>query len=161
MRPTFRLSEYFAILAVACLPAAAAVTVSFPSPTYTEIGPPGAESDAVKNELARHLHTLDQRYLKPGDNLWIDVIDVDLAGERRWIGGREIRVLRGKADWPRITLRYTLERDGRKQSGEETLSDTAYLDAPASGRAGEQSLYHEKRLLERWFRERFAAARAR
>ena len=145
---------YFAALALAGLPAAAAVTVSFPSPSYSDIGTRGAEANEVKNELARYLHALDARYLSPGDNLWIEIIDVDLAGNRQNIGGREIRVARGQADIPRITVRYRLERGGRVSSGEETVLDSSYLWFPARHRP-DGSLPHEKRMLEAWFREKF------
>ena len=155
MSRSIRVTEYFAFLLVLAFPAAAAVTVAFPSSTYSDIGEPGRDADEVKNELARYLHALDARYLSPQDNLWIDVVDVDLAGNREFIRGREIRVERGNSDFPRITLRYKLERGGRTTAGEDTVSDSSYLWFPARIRPT-GSLPYEKRMLEDWFRERFA-----
>lgn len=150
----FRFAPALALAALA-LPAAATVTVSFPSHRYTDIGSTTAESEEVKNELARYFHALDARYLSAQDSLWIEVVDVDLAGNRQSIGGREIRVARGNADFPKITVRYRLERGGRVTSAEETLADSSYLWFPSRHRT-EQTLPHEKRMLEAWFRERFA-----
>ena len=150
-----RMREYLAIVLVAALPAGAAVTVSFPSSHYSDIGPPGAESEEVKQELARHLQALGARYLAADQNLRVDVLDVDLAGEREIVGVRDIRIARGRADFPRLTLRYALETPGGTRSGEESISNSSYLWFPARSRS-EEKLYHEKRLLESWFRDRFA-----
>ena len=155
MNASRRIARCLALLLIAALPAAAAVTVSFPSESYTDIGPPGAEVEEVKNELARHLHVLDARYLAPGDSLWIEVLDVDLAGRLHHTGRGEIRVASGQADWPRIKVRYRLERNGKTSAGEDTVSDPSYLWFPSRARP-HQSMPHEKRMLETWFKEKFA-----
>ena len=157
MRSTFRIREYFAVLLVAAaMPAGAAVTVTFGPGPYSDMGPVGAEREKVKDELARHLQALGARYLAPQDNLRVEVLDVDLAGELQLSrGGRDVRVARGKADFPRIKVRYTLEAGAKSASGEETISDSSYLWFPARGRESE-ALYHEKRLLDAWFKEHFA-----
>lgn len=156
MRSTFRIREYFAMLLVAAMPAGAAVTVTFGPGPYSDIGHAGAETEKVKDDLARHLQGLGSRYLAPQDNLRIEVLDVDLAGEVQLSrSGREIRVARGGADFPRIRLRYSLDAGAKSASAEETISDTSYLWFPARGRESE-SLYHEKRLLDSWFKEHFA-----
>jgi len=142
---------------LAALPALATVTVSFPSPSYTDIGRYGSkEADEVKNDLARHIHALDAKYLKPGDNLWVEVIDVDLAGDRVVTGMRDYRVTRGKSDIPTIVVRYRLERDGKSTSGEDTLKELGYQQSTLQVNAASESLHYEKRLLDNWFKERFA-----
>ena len=148
--------EFLALLIVAALPATAAVTVSYPSTYYSDIGPPGPDAEEVKAELARHLQMLGSRHLAPNDQLRIEVLDVDLAGEREMVvsAGRDIRVARGRADFPRITLRYTLE-GSRTLRGEDSIADPGYLNFPMRSRPYEK-LYHEKKLLETWFRDRFA-----
>jgi hypothetical protein len=94
MNTPIRIALAAAVLAA--LPATATVTVSFPSPVYSDIGWNGSkEAEDVKNELARYIHTLDAKYLKPEDNLWVEVLDVDLAGEVISRGPRDRRVLRG------------------------------------------------------------------
>ena len=142
---------------LAALPALAAVTVSFPSPSYTDIGRNGSkEADDVKNDLARHIHSLDAKYLKPGDNLWVEVVDVDLAGDRIVTGARDYRVTRGKSDIPLIVVRYRLERDGRTTSGEDTLKELGYQQSTLQVNSATEPLHYEKRMLEGWFKERFA-----
>lgn len=157
MRSKFRIREYFATLLVAAMPAGAAVTVTFGPGPFSDIGPAGAEEEKVKDEIARHLQALGSRYLAPQDNLRIEVLDVDLAGEVELSrsNSRDIRILRGKADFPRFKLRYALEAGAKSASGEDTISDPSYLWFPARGRESE-SLHHEKRLLDSWFKEHFA-----
>jgi hypothetical protein len=140
-----------AILTLAAFPALAAVTVSFPSGYYTDIGRPGSvDADNAKRDIARILESLDARYLAPGD-----VIDVDLAGDRIYSGAREFRVAKGKSDFPRFVLRYRLERDGKVSAGEDTVDEVNYLQS-MSKLGSAESMYHEKLLLENWFKARFA-----
>jgi len=145
---------YLPILLFAAFPAFANVTVSFPSPTYTDIGPPGHERDDVKNELARHIQALEAKYGSPSDNLWIEVVDVDLAGNRS--GGRhDVRVTRGNSDFPQIVVRYKLDRGGQLKTGEDTLRDVSYSFSMTK-KGSSEPLYYEKQLLENWFKDRFA-----
>ena len=147
----------FTAALAAALPAFAGVTVSFPSPTYTDIGRSGSkEAEDVKNELARHIHTLDAKYLKAGDNLWVEVVDVDLAGNRVVTGKRDYRVARGASDIPMIVVRYRLERDGKASTGEDTLRELAYQQSSLQVTSSSEPLHYEKRLLEGWFKDRFA-----
>ena len=145
--------ELLAVALVAAFPASAAVTVSFPSPTYADIGPPGFESDRVKNELAAYIQELGSKYLAPNEDLWIDVLEVDLAGERTH-GRYDIRVTRGNADFPRMTLRYKLSGP-RTASGQDDIGDSSYLWFPSRARQPER-LEFEKKMLDEWFKQRFA-----
>jgi hypothetical protein len=151
------LAEYLVLLLVASFPAAGSVAVSFPSQVYSDIGEPGPQADEVKAELARYTQELGTRYLRADERLRVEFIDVDLAGERVLVAsaGRELRIARGMSDFPRLTIRYTLE-GARPMRGEETISDPSYMWFPSRIRQS-QKLYHEKRLLETWFRDRFAA----
>jgi hypothetical protein len=155
MNAPIRIALAAAVLAA--LPAFATVTVSFPSPIYSDIGWNGSkEAEDVKNELARYIHTLDAKYLKQEDNLWVEVLDVDLAGEVISYGPRDRRIVRGGADFPVIVVRYRLERGGKVSSGEDRLKNLAYQQSTLRVNADNESLHYEKRLLEQWFRERFA-----
>jgi len=86
----------------------------------------------------------------------IEVLDVDLAGEIEWWHGPyDIRYLRDYT-WPKIKLRYTLEENGQTiRSAEETVSDPSYQMSVIVTRSGEV-MPHEKAMLARWFRSRFA-----
>jgi hypothetical protein len=140
-------------LILAASPAFATITVSFPSLTYTDLGPPGRDRDDVKNELARYLHALDARYLKPSDDLWVEVIDVDLAGNRN-VGRNDIRVARGNSDFPTIVVRYKFQHDGKTLAGEDTLTNTMYQQSMVL-KGNSVPYYPEKQMLEGWFKERF------
>lgn len=145
----------------AALAQAGVVEVGFMQPDrYHDAGRTARERDETQQALAGHLRQLGERLLPARQTLKIEVLDIDLAGELRPgpAGSDEIRVMRGGADWPRIALRYEW-RDGDRllSSGEERLADLDYLAHAATlpGRSG--PLPYEKRLLERWFNERFAA----
>jgi hypothetical protein len=139
------------------LPAGADVSVSFLDVSrYTDAGRDPIDAERNTAELGKHLEALGHRYLRPDQTLRIEVLDVDLAGRTHLRGGSasDIRVLTGGADWPRMKVRYTLETRGEApRSAEEDLSDMSYLQNPQ--RSGE-SLAYEKRMLDDWFRARFA-----
>ena len=99
---------------------------------------------------------LGQRHLAPNQTLKIEVLDVDLAGEIEWWHGPyDIRYLRDYT-WPKITLRFALEEGGQTiRSGEETVSDPSYQMNIVAMRSGDV-MPHEKAMLARWFRRRFA-----
>ena len=150
---------FFTFLFLAPLSATAALTVSFPDPSrYTDAGADEVERERVIKDIERHLQRLAQRYLPPDQALKIEVLDIDLAGRMRPLRHSipEVRVLDGGADWPAIKLRYGLQAGTRVlKSGEETVSDMNYLQWAA--RSSPQTLHYEKRMLETWFRDRFAA----
>ncbi len=142
--------------------ASAAVTVTFAHPEKFRDMPfsPGDREDVLK-ALAEHFTELGKK-LPPGQDLRIEVLDVDLAGELRphFSGRDDIRILRGAADWPRIKLRYTLESNGQViSSGEEQLADMMYLNRLPRYADGE-SLRYEKRMIDDWFKQKFATARS-
>jgi hypothetical protein len=151
------------LLLSACLwtsPAGATVTVSFTNPeSYTDISRSRDEANTEMTKIETHLKKLGERYLAPNQLLKIEVLDLDLAGEQRFSSrlGREVRILRGKADWPKIKLHYVLEADGRVLADQqENVADMDYLRHPNRHYSG-QSLAYEKQMLDDWFRQRFAA----
>ena len=92
--------------------------------------------------------------LPDGQSLTLDVSDVDLAGELVPWHTHDIRVMRGRADWPRMTLRYTL-RAGTTvlKAGDAQLADMGYLNGPAAS----SGQVFEQRMLERWFKAEFTS----
>ena len=150
-------------LSAACLALAATAAgagtaqVSFINvPSFEDAGSTSWEEQANLQALATHLESLAQRMLPAGQQLKVEVLDVDLAGTvRPSVRGSSVRVLRGGADWPRIHLRYTLEADGKAvASGDERIADLNYARG-LSGARDSQSLYYEKRMLDAWFKARF------
>lgn len=161
-------------LAAATLPAHAAgkVEVSYVQPEqFTDAGTGARERERTLRALTRHFEQLARR-LPDGQTLRVEVLDVDLAGFVRPFGVHELRVLRGGADWPHMTLRYTLASGcpqaaaGAKEAcagrtikaGEDQLADLNYLfyRSGISDLGGE--LPYEKRMLDHWFGATFAAA---
>lgn len=121
---------------------------------YTDVG--WLEADRVRNleALRRHFEGLGAR-LPAGQTLVVEILDVDLAGEEipGALRGERVRVLKGRADWPRMRLRYTFTAPGQPaRSGEETLADMAYLQRVL--RTGDEPLPYEARMVDEWFEQR-------
>jgi hypothetical protein len=147
-----------AALALAAIPAHAAVTVSFVEPQrFTDVQDFERQTRDVTGELARHLVRLGDRYLAPEDKLAIEVLNIDLAGASvlRRSGNSPVRVMTGNADWPRIEVRYTFESGGVRLQRHETIVDRNYLGRPEA-KFSRDPLQYEKRMLEEWFSTRFA-----
>jgi len=157
------------ILLASCLVAGASpalagtVNVSFVNrQAYADAGTTTWDEDANLQALARHIQYLGQRYLPPNQVMKVEVLDVDLAGTVRSLirRGGDVRVVRGKADFPRLHLKYAIEVDGRPQrTGDEWLSDLTYTGGLSSSYRNEP-LYYEKRMLDAWFKARFVENRA-
>jgi hypothetical protein len=133
--------------------AGAAVTVTYVQPErFTDIPFVTWEREDTLKALSEHFTKLGNS-LPPGQDLRIEVLDVDLAGRAIPNArlGRDIRVLRGRADFPRITLRFSLEQNGQVlKSGEAQLSDMSYLDHVNRYFDGEP-LRYEKQMIDDWF----------
>jgi hypothetical protein len=154
------------VLAFTAASAQAAVVVSFVEPErYTDAGDRTWDREDTVRKLDEYFHRLGDRYLASGQTLRLEVLDVDLAGWAEF-GGRgahRFRTVTGRSDFPAIRVRYTLESPGgRGETREETIEDTSYLTRNLNKRAAaSEPLYYEKRMLDDWFRERFASAARR
>lgn len=142
---------------------AGTVEVNFVQPErYTDAGH-GADAEATRKTLDQHLQALGQAGLPAQQRLKIEILDIDLAGETRPMLSlaNDLRVIKGRADWPRIHLRYALS-EGEKtlSSGDESISDMAYLMRSRVNDRSE-SLPYERRLLSDWFRSHFGPASAK
>ncbi|MBZ8142462.1 hypothetical protein CLD22_21500 [Rubrivivax gelatinosus] len=157
-RATFAAAVIGLASAAGSAAAAGAVELKFVEPArYTDAGFGSYETERTTKRLEAIFQRLSQR-LPDGSKLAIEVLDVDLAGRTVPSSVHDQRVLTGGADWPRITLRYTLQADGQTRSGEDRLSDMSYLDTPLRGAGANEPLAYEQRMIERWFDDRFVAA---
>lgn len=163
-----RLFSIFSVTAALMLGAGTAsaqavVEVVFVHPElYTDAAPSRylvveRERDAALAELREHLRSLGAKYLKDGDRLRIEVLDVDLAGivELSRSGQRDVRVMR-EAGVPRIDVRYTFNREGVGSSRQERITDPGYLNNASRCRAT-GPLCYEKLMLDAWFVRRFVS----
>ena len=102
-------------LTLAAGSASAAVTVNFTQPDqYVDMPFAPWDKERVMKDLQEHFNKLGGQ-LPPGQDLKVDVVDIDLAGriEPNLRFGHDIRVLKGRADWPVIALRYSIESQGK------------------------------------------------
>lgn len=148
--------KHTVLAAVAALLASGAalaqVSVSYVKPEdYTDVPRNAIERERTLQQFNEYFKTLDKK-LPPGQQLKIEVLDIDLAGRlypRR--AGDEIRILNGGADWPHMHLKYTLEQDGRVlRSGDEQLSNMNY-QGRVGGYFDSDPLRYEKQMLDDWF----------
>ncbi len=135
--------------------AEASTTVNFIEPEkYADMPFSQFDRDRVKAAFVEHFNVLGAK-LPAGQDLKIDITDIDLAGRIEPFATRtmDLRVLRGRADWPRMTLRYSIEADGKViKSGDADIADMNYLSGYSSQYTGEL-LRYEKKMLDNWFKK--------
>jgi hypothetical protein len=137
----------------------AAVAVSYNHPEqFTDLPFSSWDRQAALDQLTGHFNQLGKA-LPPGQDLKIDVLDVDLAGREYPRAGRELRVLRGSADWPRMVLHYSLESNGSViRSGTAQLTDMSYLGHIKRYVDG-TALRYEKQMIDDWWEKNIGPTR--
>lgn len=152
MKDVMRKLAVSGLLALAAGAASAEVSVNFIEPgRFTDLPFTEWDRKEVLKELTEHFTKLGAR-LPPGQNLRIDVKDVDLAGRmypsRR---GQDLRVIRDGAEWPRIDLHYAIESNGQVvRSVDAQLRDMAFMQHIGRYSDGD-SLRYEKQMIDEWF----------
>ncbi len=143
------------LLALGAGAASAGVTVNYvESDKFADLPFAPWERKEVLDDLAAFFAELGKD-LPPGQDLAVDITDIDLAGREypNSRGGRELRILKGGADWPTMNLRYTLSANGQVlTSGTEKLTDMNYLNRMNRMSDGDR-LRYEKRMIEDWFKK--------
>ena len=135
----------------------AGVQVTFDKPDdYSDVPFSSRDREQVLAGLADHF-TLLGKSLPHGQELRIEITDIDLAGRddpaRR--GAFDVRVMTGRADWPRMRLHYVLEQDGKViGSADAALSDMSYLTRINRYAEGDK-LRYEKAMIDDWFTNTF------
>jgi hypothetical protein len=136
---------------------AGTVEVSFANPDqYADIGRSSVDRERVLRSLQQHFETFAAR-LPDAQTLRVEVLDVNLAGEPDPFRIEETRILRGRADWPQVHLRWSLDEAGRSvKGGDERVADMHYFfNVRNADRYGD--LPYEKRMLDAWFAEKVLA----
>jgi hypothetical protein len=164
MQVRFRTLLLAGLVAAASTAMAGTVSVTYINPdNFVDAGNSRWDEKANMDELARYVQVLGQRLLPPDQVLKVEVTELDLAGtvrpSRR--DGDAIRVVRGRTDFPTISLRYSLESGGKVlRSGTDRLSDLNYARGFDHQRSSYESLHYEKKMLNAWMRGRFVENRA-
>ncbi|APA71669.1 MULTISPECIES: DUF3016 domain-containing protein [unclassified Janthinobacterium] len=137
----------------------AGTEVNFKQPEkFTDLPYEQRDRESALKELAEHFDKLGKS-LKPGQNLKIDVNDLDLAGRENpaMRSTQDIRIMNGRTDWPGMRLHYVLEEDGKViSSGDAALSDMAYMTRINPYSTGDK-LRYEKLMIDDWFAKTFGA----
>lgn len=135
----------------------AAATVTYAQPEqFSDVPFAPWEREQVLKDLSKHFDKLAAR-LPAGQELRVEVLDLDLAGETwpgRWAS--DLRIMNGRADWPKLDMRFTVTQGGQVvSSGEASLSDMSYLHRHNRYYSGD-ALRYEKQMLDDWFKKRLA-----
>ena len=158
---TLRHTALAGMLLLAAGGAFAGVNVSYTQPEqFSDVPFAPWERERVLKELTRHFAKMGAA-LPAGQDLNVTVTDLDLAGYT-WPSmhtGTDLRIVKGRADWPHITIKYSVTQDGQVlRQGEEHLNNMNYLGRiNRYGRSDE--LRYEKQMLDDWFKERIVSAR--
>lgn len=153
MRTSMTTLALAGLLVLAAGGASAATTVNYIQPDrFSDVPFTPWERDNVLQQITDHFNKLGQE-LPPGQDLRIDVLDIDLAGREfpNAHSGRDIRIMKGRADWPRMQLRYAVEENGQViKSGEAQIQDMDYQNH-LNRYFDSDALRYEKQMIDDWF----------
>jgi len=151
------------LLALAAGGASAAVTVTYIKPeNFHDLPFATWEREELLQQISDHFVKLG-KWLPPGQDLRIEVTDFDPAGRLypNTRGGKELRVLSGTADWPRMELHYTIEQNGQVlKSGDAKLADMNYQQT-FNHYFDSEPLRYEKEMIDNWFDQAIAPIKQR
>ena len=153
MKKFIRRAGIAVLLAAAGLANAGTTKVTYvDTEKMTDVPRFATDRDSMEIHFREHLQRLAEQ-LPAGQQLNVEFLDIDLAGDQfPRVPVQDIRVLKGRADWPHMHFRYTLEQDGKViKSGEPKLADPNYL--MSMNRYDNEMYSHEKQMLEDWFRK--------
>jgi hypothetical protein len=153
MTSTMKRLALAGLLAATAGAASAAVNVTYVHPEkFYDLPFSTWERDEMLGQLTDHFKELGEN-LPQGQDLRIEVTDFDPAGRiiPNARAGRDLRVLTGRADWPRMELRYAIEQNGQVvKSGEAKLADMNYQQSSISV-SDNAPLRYEKKMIDDWF----------
>ena len=148
-----------ALLLLAAAQAGATAEVTYLNPEkMTDIPRFEADRESMEYLLNQHIDQLSEK-LPAGQVLKLEFLDIDLAGDVfPKVPIRDVRVLRGMGDWPRLHFRYSVEQDGQViKQGERDLVNRQYMLNYTGLR--NESFGHEKQMLDEWFKKDVLAGR--
>jgi hypothetical protein len=163
MRSTTKALALAGLLALLANGAMAATTVNYIQPDkFADIPFTPWEREDTLKQITDHFNELG-RSLPAGQDLRVDVLDVDLAGREipSARAGRDIRIVRGMADWPRMTLRWSVEENGQViKKGESQIQDMDYQNH-IHDYFDSDPLRYEKQMMDDWFEKEIGPVKGR
>jgi hypothetical protein len=159
MNKLISIAAFAAAALVASANASAGATVTYVNPgKMTDVPRFQTDREAMEEQLLEHFNKLAAK-LPAGQELKVEILDIDLAGDVfPRIALQNVRVFKGRGDFPHIHLRYRIEQDGKViSSGERELTDMSYM--MGFSRYRDDLFGHEKQLLDDWFRKDVVASR--
>jgi len=159
MKPMLiQIAAALALAAASASASASAMVTYIDADKMTDVPRNQSERESMEQIFNEHLAKLSEK-LPPGQVLKVEFLDIDLAGDVfPRVAIRDVRVMKGQADWPRMHFRYSIEQDGKViASGERRIQDPSYQ---LSTGPNNQELYgYEKKMLADWFRKDILHAR--
>lgn len=120
---------------------------------FTDVRPAnetrGGYHKRVEKQLTKHFQEMASQ-LPEGYKLGIKVNDIDLAGDVRFGGANELRIVK-PIHFPKIKFSYALTDANGKivDKGDADLKDMSFMDKIRRGR--DEEFMHEKRIITDWF----------
>lgn len=120
---------------------------------FTDVRPSnearGGYHKRVEKQFTKHFQKLAEQ-LPEGYKLGIKVNDIDLAGDVRFGGANELRIVK-PIYFPKIKFSYALTDANGKivDKGDADLKDMSFMDKIRRGR--EEEFMHDKRIITDWF----------
>ncbi|MFY8327177.1 DUF3016 domain-containing protein [Pseudoalteromonas sp. ZZD1] len=110
----------------------------------------GSYHKRIASNFEKHFNKLAEK-LPQGYKFNVEVIELDLAGDVRFGGMNELRIIK-PIYFPRIEFNYSVtDKDGQTISENEqvSLKDMGFMDRIKMGR--DEEFYYDKRLITDWF----------
>ena len=152
MKKLLRMAGIAVLMAASGLASAEVKVTYVDTEKMTDVPRFASDRESMEIHFREHLELLAKQ-LPAGQRLNVEFLDIDLAGDQfPRVAVQDVRVLKGRADWPRMHFSYTIEQDGKViKSGEPKLADPNYL--MSRNRWDNEQYSHEKQMLEDWFRK--------
>ena len=152
MKSWIRMAGVAMMLAASSMASAGAKVTYVDTEEMTDVPRFAVDRESMEIHFREHLQRLAEQ-LPAGQQLNVEFRDIDLAGDQfPRVAIQDVRVLKGRADWPRMDFHYSIEQDGKViKSGDAKLADPNYL--MSTNRYDNEMYSHEKQMLEDWFRK--------
>lgn len=118
---------------------------------------PDAEGDGEEliKKMTEHISRLADK-LPASQELVVEITDIDLAGtvKPNFRNPRDIRIIKGRVDWPAMSLRFKVTENGQViKQGEDHLRDQGFHQR-SNRYYPDDPLRYEKKMVDDWAEQR-------